>query len=867
MTPADLIKRAWSGFLPNGFKYIVHANSQNPIISLQLYVRTGSAWEKEAEAGYSHFIEHLVFKRTKSFPENEIMRYINSLGGTMNAYTDFDSTCYYLMLPSEYLSEGLRVLAELAIHPCFGASDVKVEKDIICEEIRQTEHDPEMGFLEFIQNSCFTDSPLRKPVLGTIASVRGASLGKLTDFYKLNYRPKNAFLVVAGDLDADLIRKQVDEFFGSWMPSGGKARKALSRWLLPERPKVSSAWRKNKQEFIAYALPELCDTHSASDALLIAIRYLAIGRSSRLFKRLVQDEKLASAVNVTSFSGVYSGVSAIIVNPMHRDNFPLIDRIFREEYRALFNGIVDHAEIDLVKTDIINGWLFGFEGLENLAGMIGAEEFISGFENLYAYDNQVRPIDAEQVVSSVREFWKPSRVMLIRQSQSRESQPSHLKLASPVFRSQREPHWPVPACAKNTGSRELRQFGEGYYLGSLPNGIGFCYHRLENTPVCGFSLSSAASQLMESDSQRGLNYLCSASILHSTLKHDHAEIQRHTREHGISLNVENHHDSTIFKGKCFHRSLPEALSVLAELLLEPKLDPRHVHLVKTATIDMLRREKQNPASFGFHRWQQMLMGPNNPLGAPAGSITTLRGLSRQNALDWHRDRILGSDLCLAVAGPNPPEEIHALAASVFTDFAKITTPLDAKPSPLPLKTRKIIQKTDSGQCAIHLGGFAPPAKERIDTTAFYILAQIVGGDMDSRLFNIVREKHGFAYQIGLDFVNTEDLGYWFVSAYCDPQDYRSCLKLIRYVLSDVCANGISAAELEQAQNYLCGMYRLEMESVSLQAMLMSNLQILGYEPEFFLQREERIRSVTLDMVNRLAAAWFGEENQWTHILL
>ena len=129
--PEFPLRPAVSGFLPNGLKYILHADDSNPVLCLQLYLRVGSAWEDPREAGYAHLLEHLAFKSTRHFGYNQITQFVNSLGGSINAYTDFDCTCYYLLLPSEYLDEGLLVLSELAIHPSFSRADLAMEKDIV----------------------------------------------------------------------------------------------------------------------------------------------------------------------------------------------------------------------------------------------------------------------------------------------------------------------------------------------------------------------------------------------------------------------------------------------------------------------------------------------------------------------------------------------------------------------------------------------------------------------------------------------------------------------------------------------------------------------------------------------------------------
>ena len=114
--------------LENGFKIIFSSDNSNPLVCLQLYVRMGSAWEKKEEAGYSHFTEHLVFKSTQKFPQNSIMERVTFLGGSINAYTEYDTTCFYITLPSSFTKESIDILSELAIHANFSKEEFTFEK-------------------------------------------------------------------------------------------------------------------------------------------------------------------------------------------------------------------------------------------------------------------------------------------------------------------------------------------------------------------------------------------------------------------------------------------------------------------------------------------------------------------------------------------------------------------------------------------------------------------------------------------------------------------------------------------------------------------------------------------------------------------
>ncbi len=866
MPLSGLVRPASASRLPNGLKYIFHSDRANPILCLQLYVRAGSAWETDAEAGYSHFIEHLTFKSTRAWPNNEITALVASLGGSVNAYTDFDCTCYYLLLPAEFLDAGLRVLAQLAWQTTFGTRDVRLEKDIILEEIRQYENEPELDFFEYIQTTCFSRNPLRKPVLGDRTSLRKAKLADLIAFQNSYYQPQNAFLVATGDFDPARLAAGIEAQFGPWRSTAPLPQLNYSLWREPEPPAANFFFRKRDQIYLAYVLPELCEAHPDSDALQIALRYLAGGKPSRLHQRLVEGEQLCSYVKADSCTGCFSGVSPIVLAPTSGRKLSRVHAVFWEEYQALLAGDLDPAETELVKKDIVANWRYGFQGVENLANMIGAEEFIDGFERLYDYDQRVEAITPEDVIRAVRKYWQPAQLALYHQGPRPHAfadAPRPALLSHPPTPALTE----FPLSSDTAASAGLQPYAAGYWEGSLPNGLRLLYRQLPDQPVCGFALSANVSQLSEPRRRRGVNYICSAAMLHSTGWHSDAQLMAWSRARGFNLRLEQHTDSTIIRGKCFYSDLEAALSVLAEIVAVPAFEPGHLNLLKSATIDSLRRDAQNPASYAYQRWFRLLFGPSSPYDRCSGEISDLRRLSRKAVLDWHSEHYLAGNFSLAIVGPHAPEEFARLASRLFSPLrsgrSEFLSPLPA-PSPASIRTKS--HRNGSGQAIVNLGGFAVPAEDRVRSTAFHLLAQIVGGDMDSRLFNILRERHGYAYQTGLDFTSLPGVSYWNAYAYSDPADRKACLSLMLDIIAAVADGGVSPAELESAQNYLCGMNRFELEKVSTQAALIANLDCLGYEPDYLLSRERRIRAVTLETVAEIAREWLCSSNIYTFVL-
>jgi predicted Zn-dependent peptidase len=143
----------------------------------------------------------------------------------------------------------------------------------------------------------------------------------------------------------------------------------------------------------------------------------------------------------------------------------------------------------------------------------------------------------------------------------------------------------------------------------------------------------------------------------------------------------------------------------------------------------------------------------------------------------------------------------------------------------------------------------------------------LGGDLSSRLFNILREELGYAYQTGFDFSSIKDLGFWYAYAFSDSTEHLRCLKALQVILDDVVDAGITQTELDSAKNYLVAIARMDNESVSYKATGIANLISLGYDLQYYLNREERIKSTTLDTIRRLAAQYLAPDKRQINVLV
>jgi zinc protease len=853
---------------PNSLKLLYVRDTSNPLICLQLYIRTGSAKEEQHEEGFAHFLEHLSFKSTQKYPDNSLSRKASEIGAMLNAYTDFDATCYYLILPREKLETGMDILSQIAFQANFGQQDIAMEKSIIIEEIHQYEAEPEINFIEYIQGTYFEMSPLKRPVLGTVKSVKSASPGRLRAFYQKHYHPGNAFLVATGDFDETLLKLTFLSYFGDWQkqsfPKHSITHMLPSKWRVFERIKA-------RQEMLAIALPELNESHPDSEALHIAIRHLAIGKSSVLHKTLVEKEKLCSAVKVSSLSGLLSGASVILFYSSKRGQEAQIIKIFFDAWARLLNQGVPEIDMLLVKQDIIHSWIYSFDGVEHTANLIAAEEFNGDLTRISNYGSYIESIQADEIVAAVRRYWRPEYMAFYYQDKKAMPVASKLELkrciklnippANKLLTHPYRESLRADSIVQQTSKPHYPQ----YHNYRLANGLRVVYNYQPGKVICGYALSTGLSQLCES--KTGLNYFSTALMLYGTRKRNHDQIMRFSREHGFNIRVLHHLDSTIFRGKSNVQDLAVVLELLSEIIHEPVFDKAYLGMLKNAAMDSIRRERDYPVSVAYKTWFRQLFGRSNNLYSATGELSDIASIRIEDSIQWHQSWELGEDFALCIVGSMEPERVFDLAEKYFgqgSGDSRIPPPV-LKYEPRSASFRRVYRKLD--QSIIHLGGLACPATQREDNAAFHILAHILGGDLSSRMYDILRERYGFAYQTGFDFSSIRDLGFWYAYAFCDSKLYQNCLSTMREILADIVETGISHQELVNAKNYLIAMSRFDNESASFKAATIANLISLGYELDFYLQREERIADVGIERIQGLVKRYLNPDNQTCFVMV
>ncbi|OPX25903.1 MAG: hypothetical protein B1H02_00195 [Candidatus Latescibacteria bacterium 4484_107] len=384
--------------LPNGLTVYVKEVHETPIVAVYFWARTGSANEPEEINGIAHFFEHMFFKGTEKRGVGEMDRAIKALGGHNNAFTAMETTAYYVVVPSEHFATAFDILYDAMGHSVFDPEEIEKERQVVVEEIRRRDDSPEDRLITVFLNTIFEGTPYARPVLGTVESLnridREAFVRTLHDFYV----PNNVTVVVVGDVRTDPVLARIEQTTQAWEPNSSVPDRCASISFVPQTTVRTREMEMDvHQLYWMMGFPnmgrlDLLDMY----VLDVASTILGGGRSSRLYRRLVEQEGLVTSVHAWVLSLTRAGIFAV------EAHFPIehrarVEKIVFEEIERMKRETVCSGELERAKTMLITDFAYSNETDADLGETIGHYATIAAVEEAVTYPDRIRAVTEEDV--------------------------------------------------------------------------------------------------------------------------------------------------------------------------------------------------------------------------------------------------------------------------------------------------------------------------------------------------------------------------------------------------------------------------------------------------------------------------------------
>ena len=302
--------------LNNGLHVILHQDNSAPIVSTSVMYDVGGKDREKDRTGFAHFFEHLLFEGSENIGRGEFMKIIPANGGTFNANTSNDRTYYYEVFPSNKLELGLWLESERMLHPVIDKIGVDTQNEVVKEEKRQSYDRPYGKLIKVVSENIFKVHPYKDENIGKMEDLDAATLDEFMAYFDKYYGPSNAVLVVAGDIDIDQTKALIGKYFSEIKSKPEVVRDFPKEAPISESIKVTE-YDKNVQipmAIAAYRTPGFKDR----DAFVLDMisTYLSGGKSSVLYKKLVDDKKLALQAAAINLGQVDYSVFALISLPL-----------------------------------------------------------------------------------------------------------------------------------------------------------------------------------------------------------------------------------------------------------------------------------------------------------------------------------------------------------------------------------------------------------------------------------------------------------------------------------------------------------------------------------------------------------------------
>lgn len=341
--------------LDNGLHVILQPDNTTPNVIVSIMYHVGSKNELPERTGFAHFFEHLMFEGTANIPRGMFSQYVEEAGGTLNAYTSNDVTYYYVMLPSNQLELGLWLESERLLHARVDSVGIATQKGVVTEEMKQTRDNRPYGrlMIETVSRA-FTQHPYRWDVLGSDEHIRNAKDEEFKAFHDMFYVPNNAVLVISGDIDIAKAKPLISKYFGD-IPAGTQKIRRPE----PTEPKQMAEVRDTVYDNIqlpaviqAYHIPGRGTGDYYAVEMLGSL--LSQGQSSRLYKSLVDEQRLALQVFAVPMGFEHPGLSLIYAIPQVGVDPKVLEDALNKELALVREELISEIELEKLKNQFEN---------------------------------------------------------------------------------------------------------------------------------------------------------------------------------------------------------------------------------------------------------------------------------------------------------------------------------------------------------------------------------------------------------------------------------------------------------------------------------------------------------------------------------
>ncbi|MDG2535183.1 pitrilysin family protein [Sphingomonas sp. HITSZ_GF] len=849
--------------LPNGLKVIVHTDRTSPLVSVNLWFRVGSRNETPGHTGFAHLYEHLMFQGSENH-KDEYFRPFEQVGATdRNGSTNTDYTNYFETVPTPALDMALWMESDRMGH-LLGAIDQKAldeQRGVVQNEKRQRGGQPGAMAIDHILAGLYPEGhPYRHTPIGSMADLNAASLEDVKNWYRSWYGPNNAVLVLAGDIDLATAKEKVARYFGDIKPSASVPMPKPNIPVLTKDARETYLDRVTQNRFSrSWQAPE--GASAEAPALTLFMTVFGGGSTSRLYKRLVKDEKVSTGAGAFYSGSVLAGRLSIDAAIKDGIDKARVEALIDEELKRLLAEGPTQAELDRARNVFVTRMTKALPKLAYRAQTLSECAITTGKADCWQDEMRGYLAATPESVRAAGQKW------LTRHSFTLDTQKSDVAAASrpePVVNITRAPV-PVPPADtrfkasgpgvdRSTGVPQVTSFPKfdfpALQHARLSNGIELVLVERHNAPTVSFTLMMPGGTVADRLSGGKVNRASFAPGMMSagTTSYDSTQLSERQQELGANVGSGASLTDTGVTLSALSARLPESLDLMADVLFHPSFDAREFERRKDQAIASIKAGKVNGQSIAGRLINPLLYGAGHPLG----EMMTEQGvaaLTRDDLIAFQQARIRPDGARIIIVGDTTMAQIQPMLEARFGAPWKPAGPSIQASAPraaLPAGARVIlVDQPGAPQSQIFATQLIPESANTMESDAFGVANATLGGGFMSRLNLNLREDKHWSYGAGSGTGDGNGQAIWYANASVQADKTAESAKEMRGEI-DRLANGtapIGPADVKRAQ---LDLYSYPGRFDTGDAIGSEVMKILrkSYPEDYVEQKIERIRAMT-----------------------
>jgi zinc protease len=825
--------------LPNGLTVLVHEDHKAPIVAVNVWYHVGSKNERPGRTGFAHLFEHLMFNGSEHY-DKEFQDPLERAGATdMNGTTNEDRTNYFANVPTSALDLALWLESDRMGHLLGALSQAKLDEQrgVVQNEKRQGENEPYGKVWDFLTPRLYpANHPYSWTVIGSMEDLDAAKLDDVKGWFQSYYGPANAVLVVAGDIDVATAKAKVERYFGD-IPSGPPVARQET-WIAKRTGSQRGVMQDRVPQARLYKVWNVPEWGSADgDYLGLAASALSTGKSSRLFKRLVYDEQIATDVDASADLREIGGLFTIEAGVRPGIDPARVERAIDEELARLLAAGPTAVELQRAKTLTRAGFI---RGVERIGGFGGKSDVLAKGEVFAGRPDRYKTQLARIAAATAAQV----RGAAVRW------------LSDGVYTLEVRP-FPEYAVARSGADRSaLPQAGTppdakfpALERDTLSNGLKIVLAERRSIPLVRFDLLLDAGFAADQFAQPGTASLAMSMLDEGTATRTALQISDRLADLGATLGAASRLDVSSVSLETLREQLDPALALYADVILHPAFPKADFERLRKQRLVQIQREKADPIGMALRVLPRVIYGDGHAYANPwtgSGTEASTAKITRENLIEFHRTWFKPNHATLVVVGAVAMAELKPRLERLFAAWRPGDVPRKniAAVTPSARPQVYLLDKPGSEQTVVIAGNPAPP-KSNPDEPAIETMNAVLGSDFGSRLNMNLREDKHWSYGAG-SFIRDARGPRPFI-AYAPVQTDKtkeSIVELQKELREMVSGRPVLPAELDRAKASLTLTLPGTWETMAAIAGTIDAIVTFGLDDRYFDTYADKVRAQT-----------------------